>query len=87
MSPTRPETAKTVRCVNGRYHDPCVNSFMKCASAANARNAYSTDALVKKPRCGSNGSSRLSQKNVGVRLEILMFVIERSMPGSSACSA
>src|SRR5438270_8979068 len=44
------------------------------ASAEKARNAYSIEALVKKPRCGSTTSSRRSQKNVGVMLEILTFV-------------
>src|SRR2546422_969371 len=42
----RADVANTVRCVSGRYHDPCVNSLRKCASALSALNAYCTDALV-----------------------------------------
>src|ERR1043165_8631755 len=84
MNPTRPETANVLRPLTGRYHDACANSLRQCASAENARNAYSIDALLQKPRCGSSGSSRRSQKNVGVMSEILMLVMERSSPGISA---
>ena len=47
MKPRRPDTANTLRVLTGRYHDACANSFRKCASAANARNAYSNEALLK----------------------------------------
>ena len=38
-----------VRGVKPMYHAPCANSFRKFASALSARNAYSSEALVKKP--------------------------------------
>ena len=87
IRPTRPDTANVLRSLTGRYHDVCVNSFRKRAFAAMKRNAYSTEAVVKKPRCGLSESSRLSQKNAGVRLEMETFVASRSRPGSSAFCA
>src|SRR5437763_54932 len=87
MKPTRPETANTVRPVTGTKYDACANSLRKLASAPSSGKAYSTEALVKKPRCGSTTSSRRSQKNVGVMLEILTLVRLRLTPGKMASSA
>src|SRR5687768_17929185 len=82
MSPTRLDRAITVRALTGMYKAPCTYSLRKFASAEMNGNAYSTEALVKKPRCGSMMSSRVSQKNVGLMLEIWMFDSERSSPST-----
>src|SRR5437764_172709 len=87
MKPRRPETAKTLRSVTGKKYDACENSLRNFASAPRMGKAYSMEALVKKPRCGSTTSSRRSQKNVGVMLEILTLVRLRLMPGKIAESA
>src|SRR5438270_3197649 len=84
MKPRRPETAKTLRSVTGKKYDACANSLRNFASAPKIGKAYAIDALVKKPRCGSITSSRRSQKNVGVMLEILTLVKLRLMPGKIA---
>src|SRR6185436_7873346 len=82
IRPRQPETAKTLRCETGRYQAPCRNSLVNLASASKSWKAYSAEALVKKPRCGSIESSRLSQKNVPVTLEIWMSSSDRSRPGT-----